>query len=200
MQEKAKISLSALEYQLVTDETFILTKNSIIQKVYDLFGSMSVQYENILAKNHSQTLDFNAPKISKGENYKGLPYVMLDHPKFFSRNNVLAIRSFFWWGRYFSCTLHVKGIYKEQGMKNIDIALRQQQLKHVLISDGVDEWNHDVSEGYLPIENMYSLMDAMPFIKLVMTHSINEWVTAEEFFTETFQLYVQLLNDQLPRR
>ena len=83
MQEKAKVSLSAFEYQLVTDESFILTKNTIIQKVYTLFGNLSDDYHALLLR----IPDSPSPKISKGENYKGLPYVMLDHPRIFSQDH-----------------------------------------------------------------------------------------------------------------
>ena len=35
---------------------------------------------------------FHSPKISKGENYKGLPYVMLDYPRCFGKTDIFAIR------------------------------------------------------------------------------------------------------------
>ena len=57
---------------------------------------------------------YGSPKISKGENYRGLPYVMLDYPRLFGREEVLAIRTFFWWGHGFSVTLHLKGGYRER--------------------------------------------------------------------------------------
>jgi uncharacterized protein (DUF1015 family) len=96
MQEKANVSLSAFELQLVTDPVWILTKTQIIEKVYNLFGDVSQLYQQ---HQHMQQLPSAltalAPKISKGENYEGLPYVMLDYPRCFSREDVFAVRSFF---------------------------------------------------------------------------------------------------------
>ena len=60
-----------------------------------------------------------SPKISKGENYNGLPYVMFDYPRFFTKENVFAVRTFFWWANYFSVTLHLKGEYKEMFAETI---------------------------------------------------------------------------------
>jgi hypothetical protein len=86
MQEKAKVSLSAFELQLVTDETFILTKNRIIQKVYELFGQCSENYKTVLKQYTLPEIALQSPaKIAKGENYEGLPYVMLDFPRCFGR-------------------------------------------------------------------------------------------------------------------
>lgn len=190
MQEKAKVSLSALELQLVTDESFILTKNSIIQKVYELFGNLSNDYSFYL----QQIPDSPSPKISKGENYKGLPYVMLDYPRIFSNNDVLAIRSFFWWGKYFSCTLQLKGIYKQSNEKAIMNLQHQDQFKHFLLCDGIDEWNHDIQEGYSTINSITtSPIASLPLIKLVAVHPLNKWETAEDFFRKTFQQYTRLI-------
>jgi hypothetical protein len=60
-----------------------------------------------------------SPKISKGENYKGLPYLLLDYPRYFNRENIFAIRTMFWWGNFFSITLHLSGIYKKGAEKKI---------------------------------------------------------------------------------
>jgi hypothetical protein len=51
-------------------------------------------------------------KISRGENYQLLPYIILDYPSYFSRNNIFAVRTMFWWGNFFSITLHLSGDHK----------------------------------------------------------------------------------------
>ena len=48
-------------------------------------------------------------KIFRGENYRQLPYLVLDYPKHFSKESVLAFRTMLWWGNFFSCTLHLQG-------------------------------------------------------------------------------------------
>ena len=45
----AKIHLSEEELQLLQNAEWVLTKNKIIQKVYDLFGALSEQMQARLA-------------------------------------------------------------------------------------------------------------------------------------------------------
>ena len=42
-------------------------------------------------------------KISRGENYRGLPYLILDYPAYFSQKDIFAFRTMFWWGHFFQC-------------------------------------------------------------------------------------------------
>ena len=94
------VELSKNELELVINSEFILTKNRIIEKVYNLFGALSESYKNTLLR-HVNTLPVEAfttsPKIYKGENYLSLPYVMMDYPRVFLMDDIFAIRSFFWW-------------------------------------------------------------------------------------------------------
>ena len=86
----AKIQLSAEELSLVQNAGWLLTKNTIIEKVYALFGDIahlslsrfSGMRDNLNANPAillSEVL-IPSPKISRGENYGGLPWVMLDYP------------------------------------------------------------------------------------------------------------------------
>ncbi|HXL58576.1 MAG TPA: hypothetical protein VN958_20075, partial [Chitinophagaceae bacterium] len=110
----ANVKLSKTELMLVCDEQFILTKNNIINKVYQLFGALSDHFF-IGIKNTGNIFPLEVltsyPKIYKGEQYKGLPYVMLDYPRYFVKDDAFAIRCLFWWGNFFSITLHLAGKY-----------------------------------------------------------------------------------------
>ena len=52
-----------------------------------------------------------SPKISKGEAYRGLPWLMLDYPRYFGKEGHLSIRVFFWWGNFIAIYLHSSGVY-----------------------------------------------------------------------------------------
>lgn len=71
----ANVKLSAAELKLVLDANFILTKNNIIAKVYDLFGNLTSFYIDNVSKHSSipEEVCRISPKISKGENQEGLP-------------------------------------------------------------------------------------------------------------------------------
>ncbi|HUS03429.1 MAG TPA: hypothetical protein VMY77_16935, partial [Chitinophagaceae bacterium] len=103
----AKIQLSPEELELVNTTQWILSKHAITKKVYDLFGDLSLELKN---EAHSynylfpENLQYQSGKISKGENYRLLPYVILDYPAFFWKDRIFAIRTMFWWGNFFSVT------------------------------------------------------------------------------------------------
>jgi hypothetical protein len=106
---EAKIQFSQEELELVENAGLILTKNTIIRKIHELFGLISEQMKSELQiASLPEEIKQTSPKISKGENYKGLPYVVLDYPRLFTRENIFAVRTLFWWGHYFSVTLQLK--------------------------------------------------------------------------------------------
>src|ERR1700741_5135925 len=125
----AKVTLSPNELELVNNAGWILTKNAIIGKVYTLFGQLSEGYREELEKHpllSMEGVDMRSPKISKGEQYEGLPWVILDHPRYFTTTDTFAIRSFFWWGKFCSITLQLSGIFCEK----YGSALQQYFDKH----------------------------------------------------------------------
>src|SRR6187200_969888 len=111
-----KIQLSQEELRMVQDTHWLLTKNKILEKVYAIFGELSEELRAAIVKADipfKEEILLISPKISKGENYNGLPYVMLDYPRRFGKEEVMAIRTMFWWGNFISITWHLKGKYKD---------------------------------------------------------------------------------------
>jgi hypothetical protein len=151
--QASKILLSAEELRLAENAEWILTKNRIIQKIISLFGSVAESYKDILIANRSslpEDVFSSSAKISRGEQYLGLPYVMLDYPRIFSRENIFAIRTFFWWGNYFSLTLHLKGTHKNiyQHKLQEHFSFLGSNGFSIAVSD--DEWRHDFAgENYV---------------------------------------------------
>ncbi len=203
MQDSANVSLSAFEQQLVTDAEWILTKNRIIEKVYVLFGSLSEQYRNHppLQQLPADVLQA-APKISRGENYEGLPYVMLDYPRCFSKEHVLAIRTFFWWGNFFSITLQLKGMYLEQCRTTIQKQLQTETFNNAWINVSEEEWMHHFRDNNMqPLRKYATDLSEKKTLKIAFQHSFGEWNNAEALLKQSFQQLVQLIQtDQLPIR
>ena len=113
--DAAKIRLSPEEAALVVSADWILTKNRVMQKAMDMLGLVQAEQNIHLEKFKNrlpQAIYQSSPKIARGENYLGLPWLMLDFPRSFNREDTFAIRTFFWWGNFFSVTLHLSGIHK----------------------------------------------------------------------------------------
>jgi hypothetical protein len=108
--QKSKIGFSPTELKLVNDRELILTKTRAIETVYTLFGEIGTSlFENFKTMQTIYPEVFAIlPKISKGENYLGFPWVMLDYPRYFhQKHGHFAFRVFFWWGHYFMVQVHV---------------------------------------------------------------------------------------------
>ena len=94
-----ELQLTPEESSLVENASWLLTKHRIIGKVYGMFGMLSETYSAMLPQ-YSNYIPDNvtsvAPKIYKGEQYRQLPYVMMDLPRYFKGEDTFAIRSFFW--------------------------------------------------------------------------------------------------------
>ncbi len=144
-------SLSSAQLQLVTDSTVLLQKNKIIKEVVSLFGTLAENYKNS-SPNVMTTMVRRNAKISKGENYQGLPYVMLDYPREFEKANVFAIRSFFWWGHYFSITLHLEGEYLKLFQQRVQLALHKNRFGDWFRAADADPWQHNIEyPGYIAV-------------------------------------------------
>jgi hypothetical protein len=177
----ANVRLSAEELKLVMDPAWILTKNSIIRKVVEMFGELSGEWRGKFVFD-------SEPKISKGEQYKGLPWVMLDYPRIFGKENVLAVRTMFWWGHCFSVTLHLKGKYLR--VYGPVILERREELEAAGFWPGTseDEWEHEHSPG------IWEDVGGRPFLKLSVDVGFDRWDSAAESLTKKFEVLVRTLN------
>jgi hypothetical protein len=168
----ANVKLSAAEIDLAKNSHFILTKNKIINHVYELFGSLSNMYIHGLEANNNIPKEVLAvsPKISRGENLEGLPWVMLDCPRFFNHEDVFAIRTLFWWGNFFSITLHLKGKY-------FNAKIIQAFAKDWSICINENEWRNDFeTDNYKTLSDCTSTtIEKLNFIKIAKRISLNDW-------------------------
>jgi hypothetical protein len=199
--DPAKIRFSTAELELVKKTDWILTKNTILEKIKALLGEILSRQQKILLSYSGTIPEEVIPvpgKISKGENYKGLPYLILDHPRFFSRENIFAIRTMFWWGNYFSVTLHLSGQYKNEFEKNIKAGYRSLNHSHYYaISD--DQWEHHLNEeNYSVVEKLTQetfekMFNERPFIKITEKIPLEEWENCETLIVQAFEKFLRLL-------
>lgn len=193
--DTSKIQLSADEMQLVSNSAWILTKHRIIEKVYLLFGHLSDQMQVYLAE-RKQLLPSELfqlpPKISRGEQYEALPYVVLDYPRVFSKEDVFAVRSFFWWGHYFSITLHLKGKFLAQYHHAVIAAIAANKLQGVYLSYSGSEFSFNLDgKNYLQPEKVQAMgntvQEQASFLKISYKHSFEHWAGAEPALMQFFQ-------------
>lgn len=201
----AKVTLSPKELVLVNNADWILTKNHIIQKVNDLFSTLANGYRAeylqhpVLAT--SPAFDIH-PKISKGEQYQQLPYLMLDFPRYFTDTDIFAIRTFFWWGNHCSIHLILKGKFLAEYGPSIDHYFQLSgkygiETKDWFIGIGKDLWDHHFEkDNYVSLQdwNGYSVTQ-LPFLKLAKKIPLEEWDDIELFMMNQFKKMMTIIAD-----
>lgn len=191
--------LTQEEKQLAFDAVWIYRKNSVIEKVMELMGHLQRELEK-----HTATRAFAFPegclqrgaKISRGERYKELPWVILDYPRCFGQTDIFAFRTMFWWGHYFSCTLHLAGSIKERYEDALIMGYAQLTAAGLYVYMKEDPWEHDFEDSnYMFVaaftpQEWGELVQQRRFIKLARPFPLELW---ENMATEALHNYASLL-------
>lgn len=194
--------LSPRELAIVNDAEFILTKHKIIQQVFALFKEqvpfIQEQFQNIW---RALVFADGLPKISKGEQYRGLPYVVMDYPAVFEKNDRFAVRTIFCWADAFSVTVHVRGKYKD--------LLKDRMLKNIVshhnlplyVAVNEKEWEHHFDEdNYLPIQQftvtaLATHFESLPHIKIALRYPLAQWNEMEQHLQEAYVIIASLIKE-----
>jgi len=198
-----KLMLSDEEQQLVNNTHWILTKRVILDKVNGLLGELSQQQKTII-ENEKKWLppeaSISTAKISKGENYLQLPYLILDHPRYFDATNIFAVRTMFWWGNFFSVTLHLSGTYKTLYQERIYERLRDER-PDFFICINENQWQHHFeADNYKSIKQLspaeiQSFIYEKQFLKLAIKFPLKPWETIPTLLQEGFKEIITMLKD-----
>ena len=192
MDNDTKVTLSVGELAMANDKNIILTKQAIIAKAAALFNeqipTLSILFHQIFKDD--KKLISSIPKISKGENYNGFPYVIMDYPASFDKENIFALRTMFLWGNFISITLHLKGKYKEMFAADIFKKIAVQPAFYVSISD--DEWLHDFNENNFikvkEVSNQFTVkVKERNFFKIALKYELHHWNMMQSVLPEGYQ-------------
>ena len=192
MDNDTKVTLSVGELAMANDKNIILTKQAIIAKAAALFNeqipTLSILFHQIFKDD--KKLISSIPKISKGENYNGFPYVIMDYPASFDKENIFALRTMFLWGNFISITLHLKGKYKEMFAADIFKKIAVQPAFYVSISD--DEWLHDFNENNFikvkDVPNQFTVkVKERNFFKIALKYELHHWNMMQSVLPEGYE-------------
>jgi hypothetical protein len=200
MTQQTKIQLLPAEMELVSSPDIILTKNAILQKIKSFLEEIQIKQMDIIRQYSSQLPEEVlkiSPKISRGENYKGLPWLVLDNPRHFQHNNIFAIRTMFWWGNFFSITLHLSGKYKSNFLKKISDCTSLLSANNFYIYTGQKEWEHDFAgDSYTKISaaaitELEDKSSENNFLKLAIKFPIDSFETIEDKLCRNYELLLK---------
>lgn len=198
----AKIHLSTEQIKIVADTGFILTKNEILQKVHGLLGNFHIlQKQVVVPARLPQEVVNTGGKISRGENYLGFPWLVLDYPRCFVKHNIFAIRIMFWWGKFFSTTLHLSGKWQQQFVPQLTAAFEVLQQNKFAVAVSDNEWLHDVSNAsYKPLAemdatNFETILPNAPFIKIAAYMPMEQINNATKILMQQFKVLIETVEE-----
>ena len=195
MMEVSKIHLSPTEIELMQNAEIILTKNRVLQKMKSLLEEVQHKQTDFVRLNNLKEDIFKvSPKISKGENYLGLPYLILDYPRQTFENNFFFIRTMFWWGNFFSCTLHLANHSKDIFRNQIRDSYSLFGNYYISINDNA--WVHHLKEsdyqkiGSMTKQQFADACERFDHIKIATCHSLEEWKKSPSELFEDWKLFL----------
>lgn len=149
--------LTEKELTYLSDTDFLLTKRNIQDKVNQLLVETEEKLKDAIRQHKlvvPARVQSQAGKISKGENYQGLPYQILDFPRLFSRDDIFAYRTMCWWGNYYSATWHLQGKSWQALRKTLIAEQRILREEKAFICVHHTPWEyHQQEDNFLSIES-----------------------------------------------
>ncbi len=190
--------LKEKELLILHDTDFLLTKATVLEKIAELLGHTQEELKRCVENSNfsfPNGTDLLNGKISKGENYKNLPYMVLDYPALFTTKTVLAYRTMFWWGNFFSATLHIEGIALDHYRNSIILNLDKLLKKDVYIGIGETPWQYHYEEDNYSVLNEAhrDFITNSKFLKLSKKIELKKWNDVPDFSTNFFELMLSVL-------
>ena len=95
--QKSTFKLTKHELDFISDPIYMQMKQKLIRNFYDAMHGMGSW---LMAKYYPNSkLNF---KVTRGENYMDMPYVVLDTPQLSTQHMENHLRVMIWWGHYIS--------------------------------------------------------------------------------------------------
>ncbi|GAB3016472.1 hypothetical protein GCM10027051_21100 [Niabella terrae] len=201
--QDANLHFSPHQIKLISNADWILTKNALLLQLNDLLEELRQRQQALVAFGRlPEAVRAQGSKISRGERHEGLPWIILDHPRCFTREDIFAIRTLFWWGRIFSTTLHLSGRWQQWAAPALAAALPQLQATGFTLSASGNQWAHDSSSDHYTSLKDYSrksfesLLQNAAFIKISGYHPIERINEAPGLLMQQFQLLISVLDNR----
>jgi hypothetical protein len=201
---KSAIKLTKTEFDFVLHSEYPKIKQRVIQKVCHRFDALGHELKQHLVPEDvawgNEFRDAHS-KTTRGENYRQLPYVVLDYPRIRNREFMLACRTMFWWGNYFSLNFMIR-------LDAVDVELFISNLKKnpnrkIRVYGGDDLWEQDLDDDHfmklhqLSEPELNNLFRKQAYIKLSRKVRFTNWDQLEE---RAISFYTDMLHTAHYRR
>ena len=167
---KSTNKLTKQVLNFASSKEYPLTKHRIMKTMTFLFDELGHRLSDQF--NNFDYLTGSDYKITKGENYNFMPYVVLDFPKMIGHKFPIVCRTIFWWGHYFTANLIID-------TELIDVTIfykNKSTLKKTYVLIGENLWDNNLQSGNYILINKLSIADLTILIEnrnyLRLSHKI----------------------------
>lgn len=183
------------------DQDFLKSKQVISEKITSELSGVEERLKEIIRGS-----DFDYPngtftksgKISKGENYKGLPFFILDYPRLFLHEDMFNYRVMIWWGNEISCSLLLLGRSYEKYRKTL--SNNKTALNDFFFCVNESPWEyHFERSNFVPISEMddssfQNSLNQRAFIKFAIKYPLEKLDELKSLSCETYKKFLTLLS------
>jgi len=202
MQKKnSKVRLSREEIYLLREQEFFYAKKIITEKIYHQLSDVSLEIRaSSVFKSTSfpSGTDLLTGKISKGENYLGLPYIVLDFPRLFTKEKILAFRTMVWWGNFISHSL-IKSVNAKDDLHKLVRRISSMDGEKLFFCINDSPWHHHFDPnnfaklGAITKKEITDHLFKKGFLKVARKIPVSEINRLREFSVESFELFAELV-------
>lgn len=194
--------LTKEELSLLKNAEVLLLKNTALARIQDCLTRFQHALDTYSkGRNDLSNLlpESSTTKLSKGENYKGLPYVVLDYRAHYTKTNIFAFRTLFWWGHFFSFSLHLQGTFFENYRTNLLANSAKLTTSDFYICIYETPWQYDFTDkNYVKISDLNNheltaLLSSKSFIKIAHKINLDEFNKLDEIGVSTFEKMLKLI-------
>ncbi len=200
MAQNTKIIPTNAELEVASDTNFFDVKRELTSKIVttlERYGEKLLE-EIIAPVLKKQGIQRIGIKVSKGENFKGYPYVVLDCPRLFSTDTEVICRTIFRWGHGWSLHFTVQGKIFERVSSSLS-GFSSSLSNDWLLYTGENIWEQDVdSVLFVPTHSMPETalshtIKQQKFYKIATQINLSNAVEWPPFSTQSYQNLFDLL-------
>lgn len=174
---------SSHEMEMLTHVEVFLQKPGLMKKAERYLTALGEEMIHELAQSKilfPPDTKLEKVQLTRGENHKGFPYLSLDIPQKFSKTEMFAYRTLFWWGHYLGFSLILKGEDLPRYTKNLLNEKEDPRLSDVYLAAAPTPWEWSATDkNFKKIcetsgEELQKVIEAVEYIKLVRFHPMND--------------------------
>ena len=190
------MKFNKIQVKLIQNTDFFEEKRTVLKAIEAELAAICDEIKLIYSAKAGEIIiapTQTAAKITRGENLKGLPYLILDFPQHFSKTEIFSFRLLFWWGNGFTLFLHLKNDQIELIKKLILNEKETLTKKGFYLSTSGDEWEHNyLADNYRKMSN-YKADEPHNFIKFAFPISFNQSTDLKQIIKQKTNFLLSLL-------